>query len=113
MDLFLPLQLQAIWKELWSLLQPPISSKDGHIAAAISNHQGTIAGFAVTISMDLSLPLQLQVIRKELRSLLQLLATLQLPLASNYQENTTAISVPHCSQLWPPLGKEIQLALGG
>ncbi len=29
------------------------------------------------------------------------------------QENTMGISVPHCSQLWPPLGKEIQLALGG
>jgi len=72
MDLFLPLQLQAIRKELRSLLQPPISSKDGHIAAAISNHQGTIAGFAVAINMDLSLPLQVQVIRKELRSLLQL-----------------------------------------
>jgi len=113
MDLFLPLQLQAIRKELRSLLQPPISSKDGHIAAAISNLQGTIAGFAVTFSMDLSLPLQLQVIRKELRSLLQLLATLQLPLASNYQENTMGVSVPHCSQLWPPLGKEIQLAFGG
>ena len=113
MDLFLLLQLQAIWKELRSLLQPPISSKDGHIAAAISNLQGTIAGFAVTFSMDLSLPLQLQVIRKELRSLLQLLATLQLPLASNYQENTMGVSVPHCSQLWPPLGKEIQLAFGG
>jgi len=32
---------------------------------------------------------------------------------SNYQENTMGISAPHCSQLWPPLGKEIQLALGG